>query len=462
MKRKLRSFVVIMGLVGIVALARAESLAESSMHLAVSGNGHYLVEAATGKPFFLLADTAWNLDALTDTEIDRYLTDRAGHGFNAVMFCLDFSPQANAENAYGQVAYTGEGKSELSSEYFAHVDRAVAKVGSLGMYAMVYAMWGGAKAGTMNGYSVEHLHAIGVKLGEHFRGEANVILVAGGESTPPYVDVERVNAIGGGLKEGCGGENLVTVHPCSDRSSSKALAGAKWLDFYMSQVKSGRNGEKADMTPYVAADFLLKEPKPTMVVEHRYEVGTQEDPVIQRRGLYLSVFAGGCGYAYGHNALWQMTPHTAQKWMLSGWNPGVKEWTEALGTVAVGQLAHIKALLYSRPYLERVPDQGVIASAQNKEIADRVEGTRDGTLGKNDATYVMVYRASAKDLTVNTGMIAGKVLKVWWFDPATGMANALKDRLENTGTLVVQAGVAPGDGVVVVDDAAKAYSAPGG
>ena len=329
------------------------------------------------------------------------------------------------------------------------------------MYAMVYAMWGGAKAGTMNGYTVEHLHAIGVKLGEHFKGEANVILVAGGESTPPYVDVERVNAIGSGLKEGCGGENLVTVHPCSDRSSSKALAGAKWLDFYMSQVKSGRNGEKADMTPYVAADFSLKEPKPTMVVEHRYEVGTQEDPVIQRRGLYLSVFAGGCGYAYGHNALWQMTPHTAQKWMQSGWNPGVKDWTEALDTVAVGQLAHIKGLMHSRPYLERVPDQGVIGSPQNTEIADRVEGTRDGTLGKNDATYVMVYRASAKDLTVNTGVIAGKALNVWWFDPATGKATALKNRLENTGRFVLEADVAPADGVAVVDDAAKAYGPPG-
>jgi hypothetical protein len=197
------------------------------------------------------------------------------------------------------------------------------------------------------------------------------------------------------------------------------------------------------------------------VVEHRYEVGTQEDPVIQRRGLYLSVFAGGCGYAYGHNALWQMTPHTAQKWMLSGWNPGVKNWTEALDTVAVGQLAHIKALLYSRPYLQRVPDQGVIASAQNKEIADRVEGTRDGTIGKNDATYVMVYRASAKELTVNTGVIAGKVLNVWWFDPATGKATALNERLENTGTFVVGAAVAPGDGVVVVDDAANAYQMPG-
>jgi hypothetical protein len=446
-------------LMGVRLMAtHAQAAKQEPTGLKVSGNGHYLLEA--GKPFFLLADTAWNLDALTDDQIKQYLADRAGHGFSAVMFCLDFAPQARSENAYGQAAYVGKDKSDLNPDFFMHVDQTVKTAGERGMYAMVYAMWGG-KAGTMNGYSIEHLHDIGVKLGQHFKGKKNVILVAGGESTPNFVDVDRVNAIGEGLKEGCSGENLVTVHPRSDQSSSRWLAGSAWLDLYMSQVKSGHGGENVDMTEYVATDFCLKKPKPTMVVEHRYEVGTSEDPVIQRRGLYLSVFAGGCGYAYGHNALWQMTPHTAQPWMLHGWPPGVKDWTQALDTVAVDQLQHIKALLYSRPYLERVPDQTVIASKQNPDIADRMEGTRDGTIGTNNATYVMVYRSSAKPLTVDTTSIAGKRLNVWWFDPAKGQATALKKNVENDGRFAVQPGVGNADGVVVVDNAASGYAAPG-
>jgi hypothetical protein len=449
-----------MGMLAGVGLmgARAEAARGEPMGLKVSENGHYLMEA--GKPFFLLADTAWNMDALTDEEIDRYLTNRAGHGFNAVMFCLDFAPQASSENAYGQTAYVGDDKSELNPQYFAHVDLAVEKARELELYAMVYSMWGG-HAGTMNGYSVAHLHDIGVKLGEHFKGKKNVILVAGGESTPDFVSADRVNAIGAGLKGGCADENLVTIHSRSDQSSSRWLSGSQWLDFYMSQVKSGKGGERADMTPYVAADFWLKNPKPSMVGEHRYEVGTEEDPVIQRRGLYLSVFAGGCGYAYGHNALWQMTPHTAQQWMLSGWNPGVKYWTQALDTVAVDQLQHIMGLLYSRPYFERIPDQSVIASEQNRDIADRVEGTRDGTIGKNDATYVMIYRASEKPLTVNTEVIGGKVLNIWWFNPATGKATELKKGIGNKGKFILAAEVGKSDGVVVVDDAGSKYGAPG-
>jgi hypothetical protein len=110
------------------------------------------------------------------------------------------------------------------------------------MYAMVYAMWGG-KAGTMGSYTPTHLHALGVKLGKHFRGWTNVILVAGGESTPSNVDEERVNAMGSGLKDGCAGQNLVTVHPRSNQSASLHLSKSPWLDFYLSQVQSGRRAK---------------------------------------------------------------------------------------------------------------------------------------------------------------------------------------------------------------------------
>lgn len=428
--------------------------------LTVCANHHYLAEASTGKPFFMLADTAWNLNAVTDEEIETYLQDRHRHGFNTVMFCLNFFPQAAAENAYGEKAYVGPDSTDLNPDYFAHVDRTLNAAASLRLYVMLYAMWGGTKAGTMNTYTPEQLHALGRRLGERYRAQPNVILCAGGESTPPYVDVDRVNAIGSGLKDGCDGKNLVVVHPCSNRSSSLALSDSPWLDIFMSQVKSGRGGESVDMTPYVASDFARSPARPTMLVEHRYEVGTHEDPVIQRRSLYLSTLSGACGYAYGHNALWQMSPHTAQKWMLTGWNPGASTWTEALDTIAVDQLRHILPLLQSRPFFERIPDQSVILAGQSKEIADRVVAARDGTLGQNDATYVLAYMASAKPLTLSTAVLPAKSLRISWFDPATGETQLFKSDLPNPGTLELPAPPAAHDWVVIVDDAAKRYAMP--
>lgn len=72
----------------------AASKVETPMaSLILAPNQHYLAEAGTDRPFFILADTAWNLDALTDDEITTYLKNRHSHHFNTIMFCLNFSPR---------------------------------------------------------------------------------------------------------------------------------------------------------------------------------------------------------------------------------------------------------------------------------------------------------------------------------------------------------------------------------
>jgi hypothetical protein len=171
--------------------------------LKVSDNRHYLVDAKTGAPVFILADTAWNLGALKLEEVETYLQSREEHGFNTVMFALNFFPQAIEMNAYGQPAYIGADKTELNPAYFETCDAIVKRAAAHHLYVMIYAMWAGEKSGTMNNYTAAQLTALGHALGRHYAGVANVIFCAGGESTPPYIEVDRVNAIGAALKEGC-------------------------------------------------------------------------------------------------------------------------------------------------------------------------------------------------------------------------------------------------------------------
>jgi hypothetical protein len=53
-------------------------------HLRVSDNRHFLVRA-DGKPFFYLADTAWELfHRLNREEAVQYLQNRADLGFTAI------------------------------------------------------------------------------------------------------------------------------------------------------------------------------------------------------------------------------------------------------------------------------------------------------------------------------------------------------------------------------------------
>ncbi|MCD8164815.1 MAG: DUF4038 domain-containing protein [Bacteroides sp.] len=90
--------------------------------LGISADGRYFIEKKSGKPVFILADTAWNLAALEREEIDLYLQNRAGNGFNTIMFTLNFYPQAKAENAYGEAAYVGKDHTQLNPSNLVHVD----------------------------------------------------------------------------------------------------------------------------------------------------------------------------------------------------------------------------------------------------------------------------------------------------------------------------------------------------
>lgn len=430
--------------------------------LKVSANHRYLVDAVTGEPVFILADTAWNLGALTLEEIDAYLQSREEHGFNVVMFALNFAPQANEKNAYGQPAYVGTGKIDLNPLYFAYSDAIVGLAAKRGLFVMLYAMWAGEKAGTMNQYTAEQLNAVGQALGRRYCGVPNVIFCAGGEASPDYIDVKRVNAIGAGLKVGCAGRNLVTVHPVAPNSSSKFYAFSTWLDFYMIQAKSGSTPGNADYdaAALVLGDWNIKPAKPTMIGEHRYESGTKEDPLIQRRSMYQCVFAGACGHAYGHDALWQMTPHTGKPWMLEGWTPGVANWREALDTPAVRQLQHIKALLYSHPYLQRIPDQSLVLAGQGPDVATRTQATRDGTTGRDDATYVMAYISAPRTVTLRTAAICSHTLNAYGFSPESGSTQVIQEHFTNPGAYTVAARSQGEDWVVVVEDASRNYPRP--
>jgi Protein of unknown function (DUF4038)/Putative collagen-binding domain of a collagenase len=446
------------------AATRASDYAAAKNGLRVSDNHRYLIDAKTGAPFFLLADTAWNLAALKREEIGIYFQSRAEHGFNTVMFTLNFTPQADEKNAYGEPAYLGADKTELNPAYFETCDVIVRQAGERGLFVMIYAMWAGEKAGTMNHYTASQLGALGRALGRHYAGFANVIFCAGGEASPHYIEPERVNAIGAGLKEGCGGRNLVTVHPVSENSTSKFYATSRWLDFHLSQAKSGNAPKNTayDAAALVIADWnpTITPVRPTMMGEHRYESGRDEDPLIQRRSLYQCVFAGGFGYAYGHNALWQMTPHTAQPWMQKGWTAGVESWKDALDTPAVRQLHHIKALLESHPYLTRLPDQSLVLAGQGADIFTRVQATRDGAAGRNDSTYVMAYLSAPQPVTLNTAVIAAPTLKIYWFNPETGSTEVLHEKFPNPGSLTLEQRGHGTDGVVVIEDAAKNYPRP--
>jgi hypothetical protein len=109
--------------------------------------------------------------------------------------------------------------------------------------------------------------------------------------------------------------------------------------------------------------------------------------------------------------------------------------------------------------LERIPDQSLIAGGASTRAVERVEAMRGA-----DGGYAFVYLPSGKiNVTVNTGKLSGKKLVAWWYDPRTGEAEQL-DRFAKTDAreFTTPSSGTNDDWVLVLDDADKKYSAPGG
>jgi hypothetical protein len=177
------------------------------------------------------------------------------------------------------------------------------------------------------------------------------------------------------------------------------------------------------------------------------EFGYSFDAHIRQRA-YWDVFSGACGHTYGNHSVWQMYAPSRRPV-----NGPLLYWYEAIHRPGAAQMQYVRALMESRPYLSRVPDQSLIVDALDG--ADRISATRgDG--------YAFVYSAQGRRFTVIMGKIPGSQVKAWWYNPRTG-TSTLAGTLENKGTHEF---ACPSEGfgsdwVLVLDDAARNFPAPG-
>ena len=108
-------------------------------------------------------------------------------------------------------------------------------------------------------------------------------------------------------------------------------------------------------------------------------------------------------------------------------------------------MRHLKDLILSRPYLERVPDQSLIVG--NGTRYERVAATRG-------ASYAIAYSYTGKPFTVQMGRISGSHVRAAWYDPRTGNFTSI-GAFANRGTrrFTPPGTPAPGnDWALVLDD----------
>ncbi len=467
----MRSLILAVMLFGLVRLGQAEEL----QPLKISENHRFLM-TDDGKPFFWLADTAWELFHRTTREDALlYLDTRAKQGYNVVQaVALAEENGLNAPNAYGHKPLLENDPLKPAlvegpeNDYWDHLDFVIAQANQRGIYVGLLPTWGdkwNKKWGVgPEVFTTENAEAYGKWIGERYKNAGVVWILGGDRPVENDNHKEIIRAMARGIRAGDGGRHLMTFHPTGGQGSSGPFHKEEWLSFNMRQ--NGHVAEFNGRYDKTRSDYDLTPTKPVLDGEPIYE----DHPISfdakklghsvasdVRRPLYWDLFEGACGHTYGNHSIWQFW--TAQR---EPKNNPLLPWQEAMMQPGAVQMKHGKELMLSRPFFTRIPDSTFIVTdrvATSVPGAGRYQfvGTRD-----QQGTYAMVYVPVGRRFSVKLDVIHHQWIQAWWFNPRTGEASSA-GTFANEGQREF---VSPDPGeaidwILVLDDQSKGYPPPG-
>jgi hypothetical protein len=456
-------------------LYAAPHAAKPLPRIKVSENQRFLV-TEDGRPFFYLADTAWELfHRLDRKQAVEYLDLRASQRYTAIQaVALAELDGVSVPNAYGKLPLIDKDPARPAVtpganpadprqyDYWDHVEYIIDQANARGLYIALLPSWG---RWVNNGRGDEPLltpanaHAYGEFLGKRF-GRKGVIWILGGDRTPTGVEATW-RALAAGIAIGVSGKEdygavLMSFHPRGAETSSTAFHNDVWLDFNMLQTGHGLAADVASWDR-IARDYARTPVKPVLDGEPLYEDhplnfraaqnGYSFDAHVRQRA-YWDVFSGACGHTYGNHAVWQFSSPARPPV-----NGPLMYWQEAIRRPGAAQMQYVRALVESRPYLSRVPDQSLLVDALTG--ADHLTATRgDG--------YAFIYSAQGRKFSVDLSKLAGARFKAWWFNPRTGTAAAAGEfDAAATHTFTCPSEGFGSDWVLVLDDATRSFPPPG-
>jgi hypothetical protein len=426
--------------------------------LRVSDNGRFLIHE-DGTPFFWLGDTAWALfqksrreDAPEQPSVLRYLEDRAAKGFTMIQARL--TDDETTTDIFGRPAFVNgdftrpclyDGK---DNDYWDYCDWLIGQACAHSLRLALLPIWA---SHIPPGHPLEKVpktaYQYGRFLGNRYGSQPHIVWVLGGDPWPKGTDVDHtkrlsmIRAMAEGIADGACGNGtfdgiadyskvLMTYHPKGgNHSSSEKLHNEPWLHFNMIQTTT-----RFRFFNYrtVGADYALTPVKPTLDAEVAYEWSKslnkkepqdlRTGPWEARKAAYWNLFAGGFGHTYGHRSfiLWCCKGESLKY----GAN---LRWYDNLNAPGSIQMGHLRKLFEDRPFLTRIPDQGVITEGENKGM-ERAVATRD-----REGAFAMVYLPTGNPVTVRMDTVRSRFVKAAWFDPREGTFDII-DQYRANGT----------------------------
>jgi Protein of unknown function (DUF4038)/Putative collagen-binding domain of a collagenase len=392
--------------------------------LRVSDNRRFLV-TQDGQPFFWLGDTGWELfHRLNSQDAEAYFKKRSEQGFTVIQaVALAELDGLHTPNANGVIPLAGDDPAKPNAAYFNYIDTLIDLAAKYHLYIALLPTWGDKVYKNRWGIGPEifnsgNAYGYGMWIGTRFKQKTNLIWIIGGDRSPREGSDEVAiwRAMAKGVQEGVGGASvaLMTFHPQPDGSSSSSqwFEQDGWLDINMLQTGHCRDTPVWEL---VGQDYAKTPVRPVVNGENIYE----EMPVCfnpkelgyanaydVRKAAYLSVFAGALGHTYGCGPVIWFSRKGGD--FFSAFH----SWNEALDLTGAGEMRYLRALIESRPMLERIPDQSILAD-EGCSPQDRVEATR----GRD---YAFIYSAYGRPVQVHLNKLGAYRVSANWYDPRTG------------------------------------------
>jgi len=206
--------------------------------LRVADNQRFLMTAG-GKPFFWLADTAWQLiHDLDEAEMRRYFADRREKGFTVIQTVVLVELRSDKPNAFGHFPIEPRRPDRPivepgpNNDYWDDVERVLRLAEENNLYVALLPTWGkwvisNWQDGIVDGFfTTENAEIYGRFIGNRFRDHNNIIWVLGGDKASPTDEAKAIwRAMARGIAIGVTGEEdyskvLMTYHTSGPGSTA--------------------------------------------------------------------------------------------------------------------------------------------------------------------------------------------------------------------------------------------------
>ncbi len=393
----------------LLTLAPADT-PPSPFPLSVSASGRHLADRS-GTPLLVVGDTAWSLVAqLNEADIARYLDDRAGRGFNAIIVNLiehKFASHAPS-NLAGVSPFLSPGDfAHPNPAYFDYAHAAVAEANRRGIAVWLcaaYLGWDGGDEGffkEIKAAGPAALRQYGRFVGERFKDLPNIVWMMGGDFALSASERWAGDELAAGLREG-GATQLMTAHG-GQTSGVETYGQQPWLAIDTVYTY------KDDLRPQLL-DARARQPiRPFVLIETVYEGEHDAKPERIRRQSWTAMLSGAAGQFFGNNPIWHFDGPTLF--------PAPDTWSDALDNSGSRDMTRLSSFLREHRWADLEPTHDPVATMAGNTPgvpAPVSAATSDNAL---TIVYVPSLGTVPQAVVVDPKRLA-RVSSAMWFNPA--------------------------------------------